>query len=597
MCLGTAGATDLTALTPATEVTATVTDARESDSGSRLIVETGAPIRVKAIVYIRSAEALFHKGDIIRFNGLWERPDAAPDIPCEFSMAPYCFREGIAGICHADRFSVVAAGGHEPSWTEKARERAAYAIRESGVDSQTADLLEGILIGNTDAIDGDVRERFSEAGLAHMLALSGTHLAVITAFLSLQFIPFRLGGKRQWGWLATMAAMWGYVVLTGAPSSVVRAAVMASFVIAGRVAGLPTSGLNSLCAAALAILLFSPAELYSPGFQMSFLAVAGILMFAPRLVSRRVHNPLLRLLNSWGAVCVSAVVATGGVSAWLFHRFPTAFLVSNLPAALLLPLFMVGGIALIFLSMAGIKAAWLAVSLDWLSRMLNGVAETTNSLWWHQVDGIWFPAWTLAFYYGSLLLLYLAVERRGPIFACSAAIMAVTFVGLCAICAPRPPSRELYRVRDPFCTAWVVFDDGRAWLLSDAPDRHKEALRGRIAWRIREPLAIRNIDSLRTAPDSIQTPFFRKSGNRAVAGETDIVFIDRTSDVVRFDRRPRYAVVGGHYRHNIKAVAELVNPDTIILSPSLDYEIEKKFAARLDSSGVNYLQAAYRYWK
>lgn len=597
MTLDTPEKPDFSLLTPTTEITATVTDARESDSGSRLVVETLSTPPFKAIVYIRSGEALFRRDDTIRFNGVWRSPDAPVDVPCEFSMAPYCFRRGITAICNADKFSILAEGNYQPTPLERLRLALADAIRYSGVNSSTADLLEGILLGNAEAIDTEMRELYSEAGLAHMLALSGTHLTVITAFLALVFFPLRLGGKRQWAWVATLAAMWGYVVLTGAPASVVRAAVMASFVIVGRVLGQPTSSLNSLCAAALAILLFSPKDLYSPGFQMSFLAVAGILMFAFKLTELPLRNPLLRILNSWIAVCVAAVVGTAGVSSWLFHRFPVAFLVSNIPATLLLPLFMGGGILLVLLSLAGLKAAWLAVTLDWLAEALGGIAEMVNNLWWHQIEGLWYPAWILIFYYGALLLLYIALEQKKVATGISAAIMMTTFFCLSFICAPNPPRRELFRVQDSFCSAWVVFDDGKAYIFSDAPERHREALRSRVAWRLREPLAIRGIDSLQIAPATVNSSYFRKEGSKVAVGQTDIVFIDRPKDVARFARPPKYAVVGGHYRHNIKAVVDLVNPDTIILSPSLDFAIEQKFAHQLDSMGVDYIKSEYRYWK
>ncbi len=173
----------------------------------------------------------------------------------------------------------------------------------------------------------------------------------------------------------------------------------------------------------------------------------------------------------------------------------------------------------------------------------------------------------------------------------------VTFVCLSFICAPRPEAKSIYKLSDPFCTAWVVFDKGNAWILSDVPQRHEEALLARICWRLREPLAIRGIDSLRIAPDTITDGFFNRKGQFAAAGSTDIVFIDRENEVVRLKKRPRYAVVGGHYRHNISKVVNIVSPDTIVLSPSLDFAIEQKFAAQLDSLGYPYTRSEYRYWK
>ncbi len=590
-------APELSGLTPLTEVEAIVAEARESDSGSRLVIETLAPARFKAIAYIKSGEALFHPGDRIRLKGLWRSPFAPPEVPYEFSMAPYCFRNNIGAICDADHFEILAEGRAKQGAAERARERISRVIRGSGVNNGTADMLDGILLGEASYIDADTRGRFADAGLAHMLAISGTHLAVIATFLSLVFFPLRLGGARRWAMVATLAATWGYVALTGAPASVVRAAVMASFVIAGRTLKLPTSGFNSLCGAAIAILLFSPMSLYSPGFQMSFLAVAGILAFADKGAPRRSKYAVVRVVGSWVAVCVSAVATTAGVSSWLFHKFPLAFLIANIPAAVLLPALMGCGILLILLGIAGIGTGWLAHAADWLCGALDTIARFTNNLDWNMLDGLWFPAWTLLFYYGALALLYVALERRKWIFGTSATIAMATFLALCSLCAPRPRDEEFYRLPDPFCTAWVIFDNDNAWLLTDAPERHHQSLLNRVGWRLREPLAIRGIDSLRIAPDTLATPFFIREWNRASVSSTSIIFIDRPTDVKTLRTKPTYAVVGGHYRHDIERVVEVLRPDTIILSPSLDFAIEEKFAARLDSMGTPYTRSAYRYWK
>ncbi len=589
---------DVSKLTPLTQVEALVIDAKESDSGSRIIIETThTDPRFKAIAYIKSGEALFRKGDIVRVNGVWRTPRTAPEVPYEFSMAPYCFRNDIGALCDVDRFEIIAYGHITPGQVERARDRVSKLIRCSGVTTPTADLLDGILIGESDSIDRETRERFADAGLAHILAISGTHLAVIALFLSLAFFPLRLGGARRLALAATLAATWGYVVLTGAPASVVRAAIMASFVIAGRTLRLPTSGFNSLCAAAIAILLFSPKALYSPGFQMSFLAVAGILAFADKLTIRSTKYQVVRIISSWIAVCVSAVAGTAGVSACLFHQFPLTFLIANIPVVILLPPFMGCGILLILFGIVGLDTTWLSPVADWLYNAIDNIARLANGVEWNQLEGLWFPAWTLVFYYGALLLLYLALERRRHLYGVSAAIAMATFVSLSMICSPKPREKEFYKLSDPFCTPLVIFDSGNAWILSDTPERHRQALLNRLEARLREPLAIRGIDSLRVAPDTIDTPFFRRNGNLATVASTDIVFIDRQDDVRQLTRRPTYAVVGGHYRHNIERVVEELHPDTVILSPSLDFAIENKFAARLDSIGVPYTRSAYRYWK
>ena len=111
-----------------------------------------------------------------------------------------------------------------------------------------------------------MRETFRTLGLAHLLALSGFHVALFAGLASLLLYPLRLWRRyARWRHVAILAAVWFYVLVSGMPASAVRAALMLSIVLGGKMMQRQDVGFNTLAAAALVMLVWNPGLLYSPG--------------------------------------------------------------------------------------------------------------------------------------------------------------------------------------------------------------------------------------------------------------------------------------------------------------------------------------------
>ncbi|MEJ2665731.1 MAG: ComEC/Rec2 family competence protein [Deinococcales bacterium] len=193
--------------------------------------------------------------------------------PGGFDYRGYLERRGIEGQLFAAE--VVAASPRRPL-LERFRLGAT-----AGLAPRQAALMEAMTLGVRQDL-GDLRRRFAAAGLAHVLALSGLHVGVLVAALARLLAPL---GLRRYPLLA--AATVGYVALVGASPSVLRAAVMVLAALAGPAAGYGRIRVwPSLALAALVSLLLAPAQLLDPSFQLSYLAVSGMLLFAPPLLAR-----------------------------------------------------------------------------------------------------------------------------------------------------------------------------------------------------------------------------------------------------------------------------------------------------------------------
>jgi competence protein ComEC len=230
-----------------------------------------------------------------------------------------------------------------------------------------------LLIGYTEELDQEVLDSYSHTGVVHIIAVSGMHLGLIYLLLNRIFVllPF-LRTNRQLQSLLRIAGLWLFALLTGASASVCRAAVMFTLMDLGGLSGKSSAGLNALAASAFLLLLYHPFHLWDIGFQLSYLAVAGIMLFQQplyRLIP--LQNRMLDEVWKLSAVSVAAQLLTFPVCLLYFHQFPNLFLPANLLAVPLSALAIYAGIALVVFGNVRIAAEGLAWLVDTLIRLMN----------------------------------------------------------------------------------------------------------------------------------------------------------------------------------------------------------------------------------
>lgn len=281
-------------------------------------------------------------------------------------------------------------------------------MRGKELSASTYSVVAAMVFGDKRALSGELRDSYSVSGASHVLALSGMHLSVIYVLLSLLLARGRRQGYMQ---AIVLAAVWGYVVLVGMPPSVVRSAVMCTAFTLVAMLSRSRVSLNTLGLSAVLLLAFNPASLWDVGFQMSFLAVTGILVIGERL--RRVvpgtflqDHRLVAWVWSMCVVSVSAQVMVAPLAAYYFGRFSSYFLLSNFVAV---PL----ATAILYSSMA-MCALWLVpclrhvamVVVDWEVSALNGALQWIASLPGASVDNIAMGGMQLFLVYSLIALLY-----------------------------------------------------------------------------------------------------------------------------------------------------------------------------------------------
>ena len=263
--------------------------------------------------------------------------------------------------------------------------------------------------GDRSGITPELREAYSRSGFSHLLAVSGLHTGIVFALVNLLlgWLPLLRRGHLLRN-VAVVAAVWCFVAAAGFPPSAVRAAVMCTLLQTALASASEYVAMNALAAAAFGMLLWNPAWIGDISFSLSFLAVAGILVWGVPLCRRlRGRNRVVRLVGEAYLIGLAATLATAPLVAHTFSLVPLVGVLVN-PVAILLATVVVFGGALWLL----LPAAWLAPvvafpvgaaaeGINFLARrvaaMPRGAVETTLG-----------EGWTAALYAAYVLLTLLA---------------------------------------------------------------------------------------------------------------------------------------------------------------------------------------------
>lgn len=317
-----------------------------------------------------------------------ERLHTTASFLCERpSYGRYLLSEGIATIGQAHLLS------HHPTTTSTLLWRAptSYALRlraqltarlsETSLSPYAQHLLRTMTLGEKthDALGKGLRTSFARGGVAHLLAVSGFHLAVVIGALSLlcSFLP-PLCRHARGRYLLLLGAAWGFTLVTGASIPTLRAAGMLSMYLGFRLLRRPVCTLEVFTVPALLQLLLAPLSLTSASFLMTYLALVSIRLFYRPIegLFGTLRTPLLRYLWSGIAMTLSVQPLLFPLSLYLFGSNSLAFLWSALLvvplASLLIP---VSLLTFLFLPFVGAVPSWLLLPLEWGAKLMRQGVE------------------------------------------------------------------------------------------------------------------------------------------------------------------------------------------------------------------------------
>ena len=247
------------------------------------------------------------------------------------------------------------------------RERLLHRLQVDSDDDEAQALIAAMVLGDKSTLTPELRNRYAVTGASHVLALSGLHLGIIYLLLT----RLTLGRRRSWlSQGLIVLAVWGYALLTGLPTSLVRAATMITLYSLFSLGGRRRASLNVLCFTAIVMLLADSNALFDIGFQLSFMAMLGILLFMPLIDSWltarwRMEHRIAYWFISLMAMSVTAQMGTAPIVAYYFGRFSTWFLLTNLVVIPLTTLLLYAALAAFILPFMGGVAVAFAYAMNW----------------------------------------------------------------------------------------------------------------------------------------------------------------------------------------------------------------------------------------
>ena len=363
----------------------------------------------------------YHYGDILRITGKLETPPQFDD----FDYKGYLARQGIYSVINYPKIEILDTGrGFKPlAWIYSLRNRLSQSLSLALPEPQ-ASLAQGILLGLRGNIPYPLNQAFSRTGTAHVLAISGINISIVIGMLLAAGIW--IFGKRYsiYIWLALLA-IWLYALVTGMNPPVVRGAVMGSMFLTAEYLGRQRSASTALAFAAAVMIGIEPQVLWDASFQLSFLAMAGLIFISPYLqawgrkgVTAAVGREgtaasLCNFAADSFAVTLAAILATWPVIAYYFDVVSFVGLPATFFALLALPGIIITS-ALV--AGAGLLAPFLAQALGWIAWLFPSyfilVVQAFDALPFSSTKLSSIHIWQIWIYYALLVAIMAAINYR-----------------------------------------------------------------------------------------------------------------------------------------------------------------------------------------
>ena len=467
------------------------------------------------------------------------------------------------------------------------------AIVTAPVDASTSAFLVAAILGDREFLSDNVTDSFRITGVSHVLALSGLHVGIIVSILGLMLFPLRFHRRgKMAASIICILLIWTYACIVGMPASVMRASVMITLLLFSNLLQRDPHPFNSLCMATVVVLAFDPRSLYTAGFQMSFCAVATILLCNTLIPESLKKRPVLNFIVTAVTLPVAAMLGTGIISAFYFSSVPVLFVISNIAVGILFPWVIGGGVALMLLNIIGVQFYLLGNVVDVLMGCMTSIVEWLSSLSFASINEVCFSPWAFLSYACFIIVLaalvvnlkYVIFPKANVLLGCIAisALLVTAMVSLwvkdaAPVAELHIPARQsgAMMLCSGGCATVYKLDNGQndEDILRDFNNRFKRFLlnRGYGASFIVCDSA-KSMGSIKVVKDHV------------VIGDAVIRMIG-AGQLPRYEGIDvKYAMVKKDFTGNVEDIIALTHPDTILILPGMHHLRAKKLIGQCGDS-------------
>lgn len=416
---------------------------------------------------------------------------SSPKNPEEFNYAAYLEKQYCWHQAYFDPSSVMVIGAKMGNTIVAKAQKIRYDFVqkfERWVSSPEAfSIASTLILGYRADLSAELMETFFSTGTIHVLSVSGMH--VVLVFWMMAKLLFWMEKGKQFRWVRLVflcMSIWLYALLTGFSPSVLRAALMLTIVLVGEAWQKQPRSFNSISASALFLIVLQPNIVYDIGFQLSFLAVFGIVFFSPFLQDYFTRIPMLNIkwikpITEYSIMSIAAQAGAFPLATYYFHQFPVYFLIANLLIVLPASLIMYFGFALLLLpEWNGLLwiLDWVGKGLSWQINMMNAILAFIQNLPFAQFTGITYSLMDCFIIYLVMLAMAFAVDLHAKkllLFGVLGTLYMVYSIAYASIQKFTQSMLVIHPVRNQL--ALSVVQQGEAWIYSDLDSLNHPTIR------------------------------------------------------------------------------------------------------------------------
>lgn len=482
-----------------------------------------------------------------------------------------------------------------PYYLSSLRQKCFQVFQKHIKSKRERDIALALVLGIKSGLDNDVRDAYAAAGAMHVLAVSGLHVGMIYGIILFLLGKIKLvkGGRFIFAALA-LTILWIYAGITGLPASVLRAVTMFSVIIIAQAINRQTNIYNSLAIAALVLLIYDPGFLMSVGFQLSFLAVVGIVYFFPKIY-HLIHPDHWLLDKIWllTSVSIAAQLATFPISIYYFHQFPVYFFLSNLiviPAAFVI---LGSGLAVLVMSFSETITQILSFVLENIIFLVNQTVFALDYIPYHLIKDLHLDPLQTILIYSFIIFLASFIHLKDQKHLWLAGLSFIFFTGTWLntyLNQMKQHKIVFYNIANLTAIDFIEGHTGMLWLGEDA-GKHLSKLQFHVMpGRINSGLSTEVDANYREITSKFPSSTV-KGAHLLVFNQNKILLMDQSINMfnnnfhkVSFD----YLVVRNNYKESIDDLLQQVNFKKLVIDGSNSFFNASRMEAEAEKLGLDY---------
>ena len=464
------------------------------------------------------------------------------------------------------------------------RKRQVDIYRKLIKDDEAFAVASTLILGYRADLSKETLAAYSKTGTIHALSVSGMHVGIIYIMLNrlLAFLDRKKTG-RIFKVVLICSLIWYYSLLTGFSPSVLRSAIMLTAFILAKQLKRSNNSYNVLAFTAFSLLIYDPFLVWDVGFQLSFLAVFGLVYYQPKIYRWwYFKNKWADKLWSAVAMSLAAQLATLPLSIYYFHQFPVYFIISNLFILIPITVLMYVGIAILLL-----RVYFVAPVFEWLITFTNTGLKWISELPYAGITEIWLNKWQLLLF--CLFMIFLTIGlvhyKKKYIYGGLATLLVIQFsFAYQKIIAAKQEELVLFSLRKNFAAAFINGNESILFTDLAANDRNfeffvKPAL---------DQKQIKNIHFVKWE-DEFQSKNLVKNNHQLNYKGKQFLLMDENFDYKKLAQKHKFDFIWMHKSPKQKLPQlknEIQFSNLIIDASNKDYLIAK-FGQQADSLNLN----------